>query len=322
MPRISKMKSMKNMIRFLMFVLLLATAGVMVSCHEPVKKTQPVREECPFITLPSSDTLLDSQARTYALSEDFTIDLLKHIHNHEGSHIHIQVTPPEKWFALGREILPSSQELWLVQSEERNWTCLAIVAGNRVKDVLPIGLSIGSQGSVVEYEKWSWKRDEMGGFIVDKQYVKKVDVNDTLNQSCEDYVSDHYIIGSLGLFQCTAEQSINGPQYQLVLLYQNQQDPTDSWEDVRLSLEPFCEENNLLFMVVDSRETDFRNVTVIDYKMELVTVLNITPYVLPDDAGMLLMQNGMEPLYVNYSQNVEFLQMKINKYFKINNLNQ
>ena len=295
------------------------------SCRDksihPVQQTKPAAE-CPVSTIPTDFSDLDPAAKTYPLPEDFFNEFLKYALQYEGTHVTIPAQLPKEWVLLCREPLPASQELWLVQSEDKDWTYLLVTAGQHVRDAVPVAIDLASTGALIESEVWSWHRDEDGAFLVSKLYEKRPDARDTTQRQRRIEALDRYVISETGQFKCTPQSLTEGTPYQAVILFNMASERPDTWYEVLNSLAPYCEENNLYFVTVASASEDLHHVVIEDYQLNYVTTVDITQLVESTEQGIILMQNGAEPRVENYSDNERFLQMKIRNYFNaINNIN-
>lgn len=320
MPPQIKLQGMKIRHYKRLFFLLTVLALLSASCkHEnnSIEITHP-KAECPMGNIPNDAALVDENAQTYALYDGFANDFAKFAIQYEGVHLHLKAQLPNEWELLYREPLPANQELWLVKSADKDWTYLLITAGERIRDAVPIGLDLASTGKIIESETWTWNRDESGAFIVSKHYEKCPDVSDTTQHQCEIDAVDRYVVGTSGLFECTPVLEADGPQYQLVVLYNLTSTLPDGWYDVMNNLAPFCEENGFYFTTVNAKSDDLHNVPVEDYELNFITTVDISSLVQNNEQGLVLMDNGFEPKTEHFSENVRFLQMKITNYFNSN----
>lgn len=298
---------------------------LLTSCKE--KSVQPTGQpkqdaECPVSTIPTDFSDLDPAAKTYALPEGFFNEFLKYAFQYEGTRVTIPAQLPEEWNLLYREPLPASQELWLVQSADKDWTYLLVTAGQHVRDAVPVALDLASTGALIESEVWSWHRDEDGAFFVSKLYEKRPDARDTTQRQRRIEALDRYVVSESGQFKCTPQSLAEGTPYQAVILFNMAAERPDTWYDVMNSIAPYCEENNLYFVTVASANEDLHHVVIEDYQLNYITTVDISQLVENAEQGLILMQNGAEPRVENYSDNERYLQMKIRNYFNsISNIN-
>ena len=295
------------------------------SCKD--KSLQPVAPskadaECPVSTIPTDFSDLAPDAKTYPLPDGFFNEFFKYAFQYEGTKVTIPAQLPKEWVLLCREPLPASQELWLVQSEDKDWTYLLVTAGQHVRDAVPVALDLASTGALIESEVWSWHRDEDGAFLVSKLYEKRPDARDTTQRQRRIEALDRYVVSETGQFKCTPQSLAEGTPYQAVILFNRAAERPDTWYNMINALAPYCEENNLYFVTVASASEDLHHVVIEDYQLNYITTVDISQLVENTEQGIILMQNGMEPRVENYSDNERFLQMKIRNYFNsINNIN-
>lgn len=288
------------------------------SCKKRV--TPPVEQprasaECPLSTIPSDFADLDASTPTYPLPKAFFNDFMKYAQQYEGTHITIPAQLPQDWVLLCREPLPASQELWLIQSVDKDWTYLLVTAGQHVRDALPVALDLASPGDVIESEVWTWHRDEDGAFLVTKHYVKRPDANDTTQHQRKLEALDRYVVSESGQFKCTPQSLTEGTPYQAVILFNLASERPDSWYDMMSSIAPYCEENNIYFATVASASEDLHHVVIEDYQLNYITTIDLAPLLDNVEQGLVLIQNGAEPRVESYSDNERYLQMKIRNYF-------
>lgn len=270
-------------------------------------------EEYPRISI---DSLLGENPKLYELSEDFIEDFLQKFGNYEGTKVIMRAELPREWGLVGWEQLPEGQELWLVQSLSREWTCLVVTSGSstqRIKDILPIGLDLATGGNDYnQRELWTWKRED-DGFVVDKFYELKKDVRDTLLNNESSHVVDKYLINVAGYFEWVPVAADETDSYCAVVAYCDCLETPEGWEDLLMTIEPFCEENNLYFK---SATCNFRHVTIEDYKMNDIVTKDISPYIREGEAGFVLFSNDSEPVTIPPASS-DYIEMTINKFFKI-----
>lgn len=300
----------------LFLVLTLLTA--FTSCRKKIEVQQPVTQKVEFPRIMITDSLLSTQMPLYELSEDFINSFLQKADNFDGTKVVMNIQKPKEWGLVGWEQLPGNNELWLIQSKDREWTYLAITSGaatQRIKDVVPIGLDIATGGNDYnEREVWGCRRDDDGGFIVDKFYELKCDVRDSLQQDKTSHALEKYIIGSMGMFECIPQTLTDSLQCNVVIAYKWPEQEVENWEDVLMEIEPFCEENNIYFA---SATQGFTAVKVTDYEMNPIATLDLLPLMQSNEAGLILLNNNTSPQHLNFAK-ADYLKMKISKCFKIN----
>ena len=298
---------------------------LLVSCKD--KSVQPLSQvkraaECPVSTIPTDFSDLDASLPTYPLSDGFFNEFIKYATQYEGTHVTIPAKLPEEWVLLYREPLPASQELWLVQSVDKDWTYLLVTAGQHVRDAVPVAVDLASTGAVIESEVWSWHRDEDGAFLVSKHYEKRPDARDTTQRQRKFEAIERYVVNEAGQFVFSRQSLAEGTPYQAVILFNMASERPDTWYDVMNSLAPYCEENNIFFVTVASASENLHQVVIEDYQLNYITTVDIDSLVKKADHGIILMQNGAEPRVENYSDNDRYMQMKIRNYFNsLNNIN-
>ncbi len=302
----------KSTSRFLL--VMAALACCLFACAPKIsEEKEEVVEEYPRIVI---DSLLGENPKLYELSEDFIEDFLQKFGNYEGTKMIMNVELPREWGLVGWEQLPEGQELWLVQSLSREWTCLVVTSGSstqRIKDILPIGLDLATGGNDYnQRELWTWKRED-DGFVVDKFYELKKDIRDTLLNNESSHVVDKYLVNESGYFEWVPVSCEETPSYRAVVAYCDCLETPENWEDLLMEIEPFCEENNLYFK---SATCNFRHVTIEDYKMNNVVTKDLSSYIHEGAAGFILFSQDSEPITVAPASS-DYIMMTINKYFKI-----
>ena len=270
-------------------------------------------EACPLSTIPTDFSDIEN-AKTYPLPSGFFNEFIKYASKYEGTHITITAQIPEEWSLLYREPWAASQELWLVQSNDKNWVYLLVTAGQHVRDAVPVALDLASPGAVIELEKWNWHRGEDGAFLVSKHYEKRPDARDTTQRQCKTESLERYVVSETGQFQYTPLKQSEGTPYQAVIFFNMSTDKPDSWYDVEGVIVPYCEDNNYYFVMVSSTD-DLHNVVIADYIGNYITTVDISKLVENEDCGIIMIQNGTAPRVESYSDNGNYLQMLIRKYF-------
>lgn len=304
---------------------LIITMLLLVSCkkkqeYNPIVK--PSKDECPIGTIPNDFSDIDPSAKTYPLPKDFFNEFTKYAHQYEGTRITISSKLPEEWVLLYRETAPVNQELWLVQSVDKDWTYLVVTAGQHVRDALPIAVDLATPGDVIESEIWTWHREEDGAFLVTKQYDKRPNAKDTTQHQIHNEAVERYVMSEMGQFKCIPVSQTEGTPYQAVILFNLASERPEKWFDVMNELAPYCEENNYYFVVIASATEDLHKVDILDYQNNYIATVDISQLVEDVEQGIVILQNGAEPRVVNFSTTEGYLQMKIRNYFNSNsNLN-
>ena len=304
---------------------LMLTLLLLVSCKKKQEENsivKPTSAECPIGTIPSEFSDIDPSAKTYPLPKGFFNEFIKYAHQYEGTHITIPSQTPEEWVLLYRENAPANQELWLVQSADKDWTYLVVTAGQHVRDALPIAVDLATPGDVIESEIWTWQREEDGAFLVTKHYEKRPNAKDTTQHQIHTDAVERYVMSEVGQFKCIPLRQIEGTPYQAVILFNLSSDRPEKWFDVMNDIAPYCEDNNYYFVVIASAQEDLHKVDILDYQSNFITTVDISQLVEDMEQGIVLLQNGAEPRVENFSSTEGYLQMKIRNYFNSNsNLN-
>ncbi len=84
----------------------------------------------------------------YPMTEEFLESFLEKAGTYAGHPITAKATLPQEWGVRCVERLPEGRELWLLQSQNREWMYLAITSGfgtQRILDLLPVGLDLTNQ---------------------------------------------------------------------------------------------------------------------------------------------------------------------------------
>jgi len=309
------------------FLVLVGLCLILASCK---KKAAPVQEEVVYdypITIIDDTLAVDVLDKTtlYPMTEEFLESFLQKSNVYEGHPVTAAIDLPQEWGVRCVERLPEGRELWLLQSQSREWMYLAITSGygtQRILDVLPIALEITNQhNDLLETEKWVTHRQADGSFITFKEYEWTRSLSNATKQDFianpEKYhrtlsFADHFIINDDGRFEYT-EIIDSVPDYSAVVFFYNSLEKPEPWDDCIPQLQAFCEENNILY------EEVYNNYDQVDIRtllMEPVIVVDINPYVHDLSAGMVMMKKGEEPKAINFG-GFEYMQMEIKRYFKV-----
>ena len=301
----------------------LVSAVFLFSCRNNTENQfvkESTSEEYPVIII--SDTLSgNSTAPLCTLKPDFIQRFLSVAEDYQGTRLTMRTPLPSEWGLVGIERLPQGRELWLLQSQNREWTYLAITSGSgtqRILDIVPIGIDLASdEGKTLEREVWSWQRNEEGAFVVEKNYEWKKSIADAKQANASDYVKksfaiDKYIVGEMGRFECFPQTGNDTLPYKVAVFYCSSNVEAEEWDDKTEMMEAFCEDFNICYAKVQEH---YDAVSVQDYTMNDIVTLDIRPQMDADSVGMILYQNGKEPKSVKW-RSVEYLQMEIKKYFK------
>lgn len=302
-----------------------------ISCkHKPqvatVEEATPL--EYPVSTIPNRIcTELSDQDTLYPISPDFLRDFRVLFDRYQGTRLTIRTDFPTKWGVRCIERLSEGKELWMLQAESREWIYLVTVAGSgsqRIVDILPVAVNIAIQDNeVLETEIWTTTREVDGTFIVEKNYewtksLKDVDKETILNNPEEfnkkKSGTDQYIINEMGRFDLIQVDTV--PNYKAVFFFYKENNKPDSWDDTMEIVQSFCEENNIYF---DEIYSNFQEAFIRDFKLNDITPINLLPYVVETESGMVMLQNHTEPKTITFGS-VERLKIEIKRYFKLMNL--
>ena len=294
------------------------------------KKQQEVVEEKDFnypITI-ISDTLrtdLSDKTELYPLSEDFMESFIEKHNDYQGHKITARIPFPEEWGLQCVERLPEGKELWLLQSQSREWMYLVITSGfgtQRILDLMPVALNLANESNdVLETEEWTTFRMPDGSFVVNKNYEWVRSVSKATRQQVmdnpekyhrENHVVEEYIINDMGRFELV-ENADTLPNYNAVVFFYNRNEKPEIWDECVERLESFCEENNILYEEVYQ---NYNQVLIQNYDFSFSVTADITPYVGNVLCGMVLMKKGEEPKTIPFGS-YEYMQMSIRRYFSI-----
>lgn len=305
---------------------LLALCVLLTACK---KKNQPKEEEVlyEYPTTIIQDTLkvnvLD-QTTLYPMSEEFLESFLEKAEHYVGHPVTAAIDLPREWGVRCVERLPEGRELWLLQSQSREWMYLAVTSGygtQRILDLLPVALEITNQNDdLLETEKWVTHRQPDGSFYTFKEYEW---TRSLANATKQDYIAnpekfhrtlsfaDRLTINDNGRFEFS-EIVDSLPDFNAVVFFYNVTDKPEPWDDLVPRLQAFCEENNILYEEVNH---NYDQVTIRNFMMEPVVTVDINPLLQGNNAGMVMFQKGKEPETVHFG-GLEYMQMKIRSYFK------
>ena len=274
------------------------------------------------------DTLtadVNSTKTLYPLQEEVLASFLEKANTFQGKKWTARVNFPQEWGVECVERLPEGRELWLLQSENREWMYLVTTSGygtQRILDVLPVAISFSHlQGDVLETETWRTLRLSDGQFRTTKEYEW---TNSMTNATKQDYLKnpekyhraskqvEQFLINDQGRFEIS-ETVDTLPDYNAVVFYFNPNDKPEMWDETAPDLQAFCEENGILYEEVND---NFNRVTVRNYELTFAIETDITPYIDPAGSGMVMMRKNEVPRAVNFGS-YEYMKMEIRRYFKI-----
>ncbi len=290
-----------------------------------VKSEEEKQVEYPSMLIPDEiKASISDDATLYPLSEDFLRNFLHKAQDYQGEHVKAKTEFPTDWGALFIEPWTEGRELWLLQSVDREWIYLVITSGmgtQRILDLMPVAVNLAVQHQdVLETEIWTTRRESDGAFVIQKDYewIKSVN-DDVIKDTTLDInefqqkrsVVDVYYINELSRFDFI--EKVPEKEYSAVIFYYDRELKPEEWDDYIPILQSYCEERDIIHQEVYS---DYNNVKVLDFMINEVAQLDITPYVAVSDAGMVMIKNGETPKHVNFGS-YERMSVEIKRYFKI-----
>ena len=121
---------------------------LLFSCRHKQQETPEETIEYPVSII--ADTLradLSDNTELYPLSEEFLESFLEKAHDYQGHKVMAKVDLPQEWGIRCVERLPEGKELWLVQSQSREWLYLVITSGfgtQRILDLIPAAVNVAN----------------------------------------------------------------------------------------------------------------------------------------------------------------------------------
>lgn len=296
---------------------------------KPEKKVEEIKESYPVAII--QDTLrsiLTDQTKLYPLSEDFLKAFLKKASTYQGHTLTADVVLPEEWGIRCVERLPEGKELWLLQSQSREWIYLVITSGygtQRILDLIPVAVNVAKQkANQLETENWSTIREPDGAFVVTKEYEW---VQSLSNVSKQDYEAnpekynrtssfiDKYYINDMGRFDYSVVVDTL-PDYSAVIFFYDASQKPPAWDDCIPRLQAFCEENNIYFEEVYQ---NYEQVIVHDFMFNEVLNINIKPLIEDVECGMLMLKQGEEPKVVGFGS-FDYMQIALRRYYELHQI--
>lgn len=303
----------------------------LVSCNFSDKRSQDSTDEeellieYPIATI--SDFIETSPTDTnklYPVNEEFLKQFLLFASQYEGQKLTVKTHFPQEWGVVVIERLPEGRELYLLQSENREWKYIAITSGmgtQRILDLIPVAVNIAVQNQdILETEIWKTTRNEMGEFSVEKTYTW---VRSVAEESLAEYrnnpelfnrttkVIDVYSINEMCRFDFLLSDLI--PEYSAVIFYYQDGKKPEEWDEIVPILQSYCEDYEIIF---DEIHQDFDKVMIRDYKLNNITTMDLTPFISETMAGLVLLKKDMEPKVVVFVS-LERMRIEIKRYFKI-----
>ena len=274
------------------------------------------------------DTLVadvHSQTTLYSLQEEVLESFLEKARNFQGKKWTAKAVFPDKWGVECVERLPEGRELWLLQSENREWCYLLTTSGfgtQRILDVLPVAINIANQrGEDLETENWQTLRLSNGEFRTTKEYewihsvskaTKQDFINDPGKYHRKSQLTEQFFINDQGRFELS-EMVDTLPDYNAVVFYFNPNDKPEMWDETAPQLQAFCEENGIMFEEVCG---NFDRVIVRNFDLSFSLETDITPYIDSASSGMVMMRKDETPKAINFGS-FEYMKMEIRRYFRI-----
>lgn len=291
------------------------------------KQEDPIDENVNYPVNVIRDTLIadvHSQTTLYPIQEEVLESFLEKAQDFQGKKWTAKVDFPDKWGVECVERLPEGREIWLLQSENREWVYLITTSGygtQRILDVLPVAISIANQSNeVLETEKWQTLRLANGQFRTTKEYewlrsiskaTKQDFINDPEKYHRKNCTIEQFLVNDQGRFEKTEVDTL--PNYNAVVFFFNPTTKPELWDVTAPQLQAFCEENGILYEEVSG---NFDRVTLRDYELTFATETDITPYIGNTECGMVMIRKDETPKTINFGS-FEYMQMEIRRYFKI-----
>ena len=307
--------------------LIFITLFFVVSCTSsnqlpPVEEViDPAEYPVGYIAQSLSTDLYDT-TELFPLPEEFVENFMQMYTQYEGTHPVMTTEFPEAWGVAVVERLPEGRELYQIQSQNREWIFLVITSGygtHRILDVLPVAVNLAHQTKdILETEIWTTEREVDGSFSVTKKYEWKRSLENITQQEYEDnpkeyirtqIVTDKYSINDFARFEFINKE--NALNYDAVVFYYKEEKP-ENYEDIIPLLQAFCEDYSILFAEVAK---NFSQVELYDYKLNFITVLDITPY-MEFQEGIIFMKKGEAPKVVPFG-GYERLKIELKRFFRI-----
>lgn len=301
---------------------------LLTNCLSRSKDKENIEETVVYPMEVIGDTLVadvHSQATLYPLQEEVLEAFLEKATDFQGKKWTLRCDFPQEWGVECVERLPEGRELWLLRSENREWTYLVTTSGfgtQRILDVLPVAISIANQrDEELETENWQTLRLADGQFRTTKEYEWIHSVSKATKQ---DFIRDpekfhrktklveQFLINDQGRFE-KSEIVDTLPDYNAVVFYFNPADKPEMWDATIPQLQAFCEENGILYEEVSG---NFNRVTIRDLELTFAMETDITPYIDGVSSGMVMMRKNEVPKTVNFGS-FEYMQMEIRRYFKV-----
>ena len=309
--------------------LCLVLAFLLTNCHSGRNNQNNNGEESVIYPMDViHDTLtadVHNQSTLYPLQEEVLESFLEKARDFQGKKWTAKIDFPEKWGVECVERLPEGRELWLLQSENREWVYLVTTSGfgtQRILDVLPVAINIANQQNEnLETEKWWSVRLSDGQFRTTKEYewvhsvskaTKQDFIRDPEKYHRKSKLVEQFAINDQGRFEIS-EITDTLPDYSAVVFYFNPAEKPEMWDEYIPQLQAFCEENGILFEEVSG---NYNRVTIRDFELTFAMETDITPYIDGSTNGMVMMRKDVTPKAVNFGS-FEYMKMELRRYFKL-----
>lgn len=273
------------------------------------------------------DTLIvdvHSQTTLYPMQEEVLESFLEKAKNFQGKKWTAKVVFPDKWGVECVERLPEGREIWLLQSENREWMYLVTTSGygtQRILDVLPVAISVANQSDEnLETEDWQTLRLPNGQFRTTKEYewthsianaTRQDFINDPEKYHRKNRIVEQFSINNEGRFEKMEVDTL--PDYNAVIFFFNPAYKPEMWDATVPQLQAYCEENGILYEEVSS---NYDRVTVRNYELTFAMETDITPYISGVECGMVIMKKDETPKCIHFGS-YDYMQMELRRYFKI-----
>lgn len=311
-------------------IMLIAFSFLWTGCNFKKQENKEEKEKVsePYPVTIIQDTLrasLTDETKLYPVTEDFLESFKKKAFSYQGHLITADVTLPDEWGVRCVERLPEGKELWLLQSQSREWMYLVITSGygtQRILDLIPVAVNVAIQKyNRLETEQWNTVREPDGAFVVTKEYEW---VQSLTNVSKQDYEAnpekynrtstfvDKYYINEMGRFDYSV-MADTLPDYSVVVFFYDASQKPPEWDEYIPRLQAFCEENNIYYEEVYQ---NFNQVIVHDFYLNEVLNIDINPFVKDTECGILMLKRGETPKVVGFG-NFDYMQIAIRRYYKL-----
>ena len=321
----------KNTIKTNITIILILT-GLFLSMNgcknrqnSQTNNTDDIKVEYPSMPIPDLiKTSISDNEKLYPVSEEFLRQFLHRAQDYKGEQVKVKTDFPAEWGVLCIEPWTEGRELWLMQSENREWIYIVITSGmgtQRILDLMPVAVNLAVQyQDILETEVWTAQREPDGAFVIQKDYEWIKSVSDEALKSAGVNLSEYqqkrsavdvYYINEMSRFDYVEKEPEQ--EYSAVIFYYDRNFKPDTWDNYIPILQSYCEEHNIIHQEVYS---GYNNVKILDYMINEVAQIDITPYVEISDAGMVMIKNGVTPKHVSFGS-YERMSVEIKRYFKI-----